>query len=219
MATSLLQLTSPTAACRRNNWRRIFRRIAADRGAAGGGRGVCGTLNEQLRPSALWPPLPAAKAALVALMQNTSSAAAAISIVNLMAGPPKIMATSRLSNDVIDHQSRRMRRAANRPGPCIKQPCMHCTNEAPGGFRSRARRVSFREDSSFRDAQICQINPSQGIFRRRVSPSTSWRWPRSRARSSPSCGWRSARTPAWRPGTTGTRRRRWRCATASCTAG
>jgi hypothetical protein len=31
--------------------------------------------------------LPEAKAALVALMQNTSSAAAAISMINLMAGP------------------------------------------------------------------------------------------------------------------------------------
>jgi ABC-type arginine/histidine transport system permease subunit len=44
------------------------------------------TLNEQLRPSALRPALPpAANAALVALMQNTSSAAATISMVNLMA--------------------------------------------------------------------------------------------------------------------------------------
>jgi ABC-type arginine/histidine transport system permease subunit len=46
-------------------------------------------------PSALWTALPpAANAALVALMQNTNSVAAAISIVNLMAGPPKIVVTS-----------------------------------------------------------------------------------------------------------------------------
>ena len=35
----------------------------------------------------------------------------------------------------------------------------------------------------------------------------------------PSCGSQSARTPAWRRGATGTRPRRWRCATVSCTAG
>jgi ABC-type arginine/histidine transport system permease subunit len=54
------------------------------------------TLNEQLRPSALRPALPpAANAALVALMQNNSSAAAAISIVNLMARSfPFLIATS-----------------------------------------------------------------------------------------------------------------------------
>jgi hypothetical protein len=52
---------------------------------------LAGTLKEQLNPSALLPALPAAKAALVALMQITSSAAVAISIVNLMAGSsPKL---------------------------------------------------------------------------------------------------------------------------------
>ena len=57
--------------------------MAAQRAA---GEALAGTLNEQLRPSALRPALPpAANAALVALMQNTSSAAATISIVNLMA--------------------------------------------------------------------------------------------------------------------------------------
>jgi hypothetical protein len=55
---------------------------AAQRAA---GEAPCATLKEQLRPSAL---LPAAKAALVALMQTTSNAAAAISIVNLMASLP-----------------------------------------------------------------------------------------------------------------------------------
>ena len=46
---------------------------------------MAGALNEQLSPSALRPPLPAAKAALEALMQQISSAAAAISMINLMA--------------------------------------------------------------------------------------------------------------------------------------
>src|SRR5712671_4759313 len=50
------------------------------------GEALAGTLNEQLRPSALRPALPpAAKAALVAVMQDTSSAAMTISIINLMA--------------------------------------------------------------------------------------------------------------------------------------
>jgi hypothetical protein len=48
------------------------------------GEALAGTLKEQLKPSAARPVLPAAKAALVALTQNTSNAAAAISITNLM---------------------------------------------------------------------------------------------------------------------------------------
>jgi hypothetical protein len=60
------------------------RLIAAHRAA---GEALAGTLNAQLNPSAL---LPAAKAALVALMQMTSSAAAAISIINLMAIAPAL---------------------------------------------------------------------------------------------------------------------------------
>jgi hypothetical protein len=44
---------------------------------------LAGTLKAQLRPSALRSDLPAAKAALVAPMQTTSKAAAAISMVNL----------------------------------------------------------------------------------------------------------------------------------------
>ena len=48
---------------------------------------------------------------------------------------------------------------------------------------------------------MLQANPEiiRRTFRRWASRSTSWRWPRSRARSSPSSGLRSARTPAWRP--------------------
>jgi hypothetical protein len=53
--------------------------IAAQRAA---GVAFAGTLKEQPKPSA---ERPAANAALVALMQNTNSAAAAISIINLMA--------------------------------------------------------------------------------------------------------------------------------------
>src|SRR4030088_3347589 len=48
-----------------------------------------GTLNEQPSASALFAGLPAANAALVALMQNTSSAAAAISMISLMTVPPE----------------------------------------------------------------------------------------------------------------------------------
>jgi hypothetical protein len=48
---------------------------------------LAGTLNEQPRPSALRPGLPAANAALEAVMQITRRAAAAISIINLMAAP------------------------------------------------------------------------------------------------------------------------------------
>jgi hypothetical protein len=62
------------------------RRIAAQRAA---GEADLPTLKLQLRPSAWTPGLAAlpsaAKAALVALMQHTSSAAAKISIINLMA--------------------------------------------------------------------------------------------------------------------------------------
>jgi ABC-type arginine/histidine transport system permease subunit len=67
--------------------------MAAQRAA---GEAVAVTLNEQLRPSALRPALPpAANAALVALMQNTSSVAARISIVNLMARSSlKLIATA-----------------------------------------------------------------------------------------------------------------------------
>jgi hypothetical protein len=58
-------------------------RIAAQRAA---GEALAGTLNEQLKPSALRPALsPAAKAALVAVMQDTRSAAITISIANLIA--------------------------------------------------------------------------------------------------------------------------------------
>src|SRR2546423_15586963 len=65
--------------------------MAAQRAA---GEAFCGTLNAQLSPSALRPILLAANAALVALMQNTRSAAATISMVNLMARPSPNVARS-----------------------------------------------------------------------------------------------------------------------------
>ena len=55
--------------------------MAAQRAAGGA---FAGKLNEQLKPSAVRPAL-VAKAALVAVMQDTSSAAMTISIINLMA--------------------------------------------------------------------------------------------------------------------------------------
>jgi hypothetical protein len=58
------------------------RLIAAQRAV---GEAPFATLNAQLDPSALQPMVPCAKAALVALTQMTSSAAAAISIINFMA--------------------------------------------------------------------------------------------------------------------------------------
>jgi ABC-type arginine/histidine transport system permease subunit len=68
--------------------------MAAQRAA---GEALAGTLKPQLRRSALRPGLPAAKAALVALMQNTSNAAAIISIVNLMAVLPNHLAQAYLA--------------------------------------------------------------------------------------------------------------------------
>jgi hypothetical protein len=61
------------------------RLIAAQRAA---GEASFATLKEQPKPSALLLALPAADAALVALMQDMKSAAAAISIINLMASLP-----------------------------------------------------------------------------------------------------------------------------------
>jgi hypothetical protein len=58
--------------------------IAAQRAA---GEALAGTLKAQFRPSAARPIFAPAKAALDALMQHTSSAAAAISIINLMRKP------------------------------------------------------------------------------------------------------------------------------------
>jgi hypothetical protein len=55
--------------------------MAAQRAA---GEALAGTLKAQLKPSALLPLSPAAKAALDAVMQNNRNVAAAISMVSLM---------------------------------------------------------------------------------------------------------------------------------------
>jgi hypothetical protein len=62
-------------------FRRIALRIAAQRAA---GEAFLATVNKQLNRSALRPGLLAAKAALVAPMQNVSRVAAVISMVRLM---------------------------------------------------------------------------------------------------------------------------------------
>ena len=77
-------------------WRRSGDALRA-RHARAAGEAPGATLNEQLNPSALLTALPAAKAALVALMQNTRSVAAAISIVNLIAGLPSPRASRHFS--------------------------------------------------------------------------------------------------------------------------
>ena len=94
---------------------------------------MAGALNEQLSPSALRPPLPAAKAALEALMQQISSAAAAISMINLMARSlPENRAISRGCHLFISPKSR-VWPVANRPGTCIKT-MQYCIIGTPAGF-------------------------------------------------------------------------------------
>jgi hypothetical protein len=63
------------------------------------------TLKEQLRPPAFRPALSAAKAALVALMQNTSKAAATISMVNRMARSFSKVISLKLSGQNLPAQS------------------------------------------------------------------------------------------------------------------
>src|SRR4029079_5676767 len=65
-------------------------------------------------------------------MQNTKSAAAAISMINLMVRPPCTIAVSRLSS----HDSTEIRRQMprNRPGPCIKT-YQRGAQQLPGRFR------------------------------------------------------------------------------------
>src|SRR5438309_10372428 len=90
--------------------------MAAQRAA---GEALVGTLNEQLKPSALLSGLSAAKAALDAVIQTTSNAAAMISIVSLMVRSFQI--TRRWIWQILFyHQSRSARREQIRPGPCIK---------------------------------------------------------------------------------------------------
>jgi hypothetical protein len=74
------------------------------------GDALAGTLNEQLNPSALRPALLAAKAALDALMQHISSAAAAISMINLMTWSLPRAAQYRGFDGCLYHQSPVIRR-------------------------------------------------------------------------------------------------------------
>jgi hypothetical protein len=113
------------------------RRIAAQRAA---GEAFAGTLNEQLKPSALRFGLPAAKAALDTLMQQTSSAAATISMISLMASPSvnySDIAAFRFA--YITKADARM--PANRPGPCIKSYQRIAQRYPAAGFDPGARRV------------------------------------------------------------------------------
>src|SRR6202048_1738095 len=111
------------------------------------------TLNEQPRPSALRPDLLAAKAALVALMQNTNRAAATISIVNLMGRSfPGLIATSCVLSrhrvfcpfHYITKSARadggKSARSLHKNHACIAQ------TGSPAGFDPGIRRVSFRRD-------------------------------------------------------------------------
>src|SRR3977135_3241239 len=110
------------------------------------------TLNEQLRPSALRPALPpAANAALVALMQNISSAAATISIVNLMARSLLDYRNIKLSRHRVFRSHHITRPGAqipaNRPSHCVK--AMHALHKrgprqvsvpAQGAYHSPGRK-------------------------------------------------------------------------------
>src|SRR5258705_5218733 len=55
--------------------------------------------------------------------------------------------------------------AANRPGPCIKKPCMHRKNEAPERFRSRPNaRIISRETQPLQDPKILPDQSFQENF-------------------------------------------------------
>src|SRR6478735_10301037 len=102
--------------------------MAAQRTA---GDAFSGPLKPQLRPSALRPVLPAAKAALEAVMQTTRKAAAAISISSLMDVSSTLMAESALNLAPNPHLSVRFRvpksaRSLHRftPAQCTAAPAM-----------------------------------------------------------------------------------------------
>ena len=88
---------------------------------------------------------------------------------------------------------------ADRPDPCIKSWHRNAKAISLGRFRCRHQARIVLPGFSCR-IEICQIHRSREIFRRSASPSTNWRWPRSRAPFSPSSGWRWPRWARKKPG-------------------
>jgi hypothetical protein len=127
--------------------------IAAQRAA---GEASFAALKEQLKLSALLPALPAANAALVALMQDNKSAAAAISIINLMASPPvcegrpscertgiRPPGSCDPSTFAFNYITKSSRTAAVKSARSLHKIIpVQCRNIAASGFGRAARRVS-----------------------------------------------------------------------------
>src|SRR5579871_1180313 len=109
--------------------------MAAQRAA---GEAFCDRVKAQLRPSALRPSLPAAKAALDAEMQMRSGRAAMISMVSRMAAVLPRCAMRGQYTPVWARGDRNHGRLI-RPGPCIK--IVHASHKPdPPGFQA-ARNV------------------------------------------------------------------------------
>jgi hypothetical protein len=108
---------------------------------------LAGTLNEQLSPSALRPGLPAAKAALEALMQMTSNAAAAISINNLMARSS--LEQRNIAASIVGYITKPALADAGESARYLHKnhACLAQTGP-PTGFGHGARRVLFRSGLS-----------------------------------------------------------------------
>jgi hypothetical protein len=100
--------------------------MAAQRAA---GEALAGTLNAQAKPSAFLPGLPAANAALVALMQNTKSAAATISMVSLMAKSSRGRDIVRADFPAFQYRVPRLRQKSARS--LHKFDASHCNNTPP----------------------------------------------------------------------------------------
>src|SRR5690242_13518049 len=111
--------------------------MAAQRAA---GVAFAGTLKAQVRPSALRPVWPAAKAADVEVMQNTRSAATTISIISLMARvSPNGFPRPTLAPNGRGLQPRESAQSLH------KNDARGRTGAAPGFYRG-ATGVSFRQD-------------------------------------------------------------------------
>src|SRR3954451_17703439 len=136
------------------------------------GEALAGTLNEQLRASALLPILPAANAALVAPMQNTRTTAAMISTINLMAKSfPKLSHIRFQASPHYTPSYHTTELAGHRqqPSPLVaEKPCMHCTIETSQRFRRRHNARIIQRDS------VRIRNFVRPIFRSKV-PSTRHR--------------------------------------------